>query len=135
VGLAPPQTGRRRHRSVTNLSSRRWKYGLWIPVKIMDAIRKVHRYIKQHPRTPESLALAGLAAYLSDEREFPLGDLYRLDKAAFDLAIELIRDWRLDRYYAAEVATLEPAVGEVLSAAGRERAVLDSVPMPPMSLA
>jgi hypothetical protein len=100
----------------------------------MDAIRRVNRYIKEHPQAPESAALAGLAASLSQEREFPLGDLYRLDLEAFDLALELVKDWRLDRYYAAEVARLEPAVGELLSAADRGRAAPAASPMPPLSL-
>jgi hypothetical protein len=78
----------------------------------MDAIRKVRRYIKQHPQAPEALTLKGLAACLMDERQFPLADLYELDLEAFELAMELMRDWRLDRYYAARLELLEPLVGD-----------------------
>ena len=46
---------------------------------------------------------AEISIVLGEEREIPLRDLYELDHEAFELAIELIKDWRLDRYYAARI--------------------------------
>jgi hypothetical protein len=43
-----------------------------------------------------------------------LSELYGLDMEAFDLAIELMRDWRLDRYYAARLKLLDTILVDVL---------------------
>jgi hypothetical protein len=58
--------------------------------------------------------LATLAVALANEREFPVADLYRLPFAEFELAIEVMRDWRLDRYYAARIRLLDVVLNDVL---------------------
>jgi len=80
----------------------------------MNAIKKVRLYMQANPATNASKVLAHLAACLADERPFPLGDLYSLDLEAFDLAIDLMRDWRLDRYYAARLKLLDTILVDVL---------------------
>jgi hypothetical protein len=80
----------------------------------MNAIKKVRRYMQAHPKDDASRVLAHLAACLADERAFPLSELYGLDMEAFDLAIELMRDWRLDRYYAARLKLLDTILVDVL---------------------
>ncbi|MGE5160824.1 MAG: hypothetical protein ACM3O5_04880 [Betaproteobacteria bacterium] len=69
----------------------------------MNAIKQVRKYLEQHPNRKSSFFLANLVEALGEEREIPLRDLYELDQEAFELAIELIKDWRLDRYYAARI--------------------------------
>ncbi len=69
----------------------------------MNAIKQVRKYLEQHPNRKSSFVLANLVEALGEEREIPLRDLYELDQEAFELAIELIKDWRLDRYYAARI--------------------------------
>jgi len=69
----------------------------------MNAIKQVRKYLEQHPARKSSFFLAELVEALGEEREIPLRDLYELDHEAFELAIELIKDWRLDRYYAARI--------------------------------
>lgn len=69
----------------------------------MNAIKQVRKYLEQHPDRKSSFFLADLVEALAEEREIPLRDLYELDHEAFELAIELIKDWRLDRYYAARI--------------------------------
>ena len=69
----------------------------------MNAIKQVRKYLEQHPTRKSSFFLANLVEALGEEREIPLRDLYELDHEAFELAIELIKDWRLDRYYAARI--------------------------------
>lgn len=80
----------------------------------MNAIKRVRRYMQAHPKADASRVLAHLAACLADERAFPLSELYGLDMEAFDLAIELMRDWRLDRYYAARLKLLDTILVDVL---------------------
>ena len=69
----------------------------------MNAIKQVRKYLEQYPTRKSSFFLADLVEALGEEREIPLRDLYELDHEAFELAIELIKDWRLDRYYAARI--------------------------------
>ena len=83
----------------------------------MNAIKEVRKYILRNPGTPSSKVLARLAAALAEEREFPLEDLYRLDGEAFELAIDLMKDWRLDRYYAARIKLFDVVLNEVPEAA------------------
>lgn len=80
----------------------------------MNAIKKVRRHIEANPKSEAARVLASLATSLADERGFPLADLYRLDLDSFDLAIELMRDWRLDRYYAARLRLLDLIVVDVM---------------------
>lgn len=69
----------------------------------MNAIKQVRKYLETNPTRKSSYFLADLVEALAEERDIPLRDLYELDHEAFELAIELIKDWRLDRYYAARI--------------------------------
>lgn len=88
----------------------------------MKAIQDIRRYLKDHADTPSAAVLARLPATLSKEEVLPLSELYKLDWETFQLAIELLRDWRIDRYYAGQADLLavparkEPAPEELLAA-------------------
>lgn len=77
----------------------------------MNAIKQVRSYLLEHPHSPSAAGLAQLTEALAEESEFPLEVLYRLDADAFELAIELLRDWRLDRYYAARIRLFDLVLG------------------------
>jgi hypothetical protein len=79
----------------------------------MNAIKEVRRYLLRHRDTASAKTLARLTAALAEEQSFPLADLYALEQEAFDLAIELMRDWRLDRYYAARIKLFDVVLGQV----------------------
>ena len=68
--------------------------------RIVKAIQDIRRYLNDHANTPSAELLARLPATLAREETLPLDELYSLDWEAFELAIELLRDWRIDRYYA-----------------------------------
>lgn len=80
----------------------------------MNAIKEVRKYLLEHPRSPSSQILLRLTKTLGEESDFPLGDLYELDQEAFDLALELMRDWRLDRYYAARIRLFDVVLSDVV---------------------
>ncbi|WP_411880617.1 hypothetical protein [Polaromonas sp. YR568] len=65
----------------------------------MNAIKKARKLIAKDPTTPEAAALARLVRALESDEKFELGELYQLDYDDFDLAIDILKEWRLDRYY------------------------------------
>jgi hypothetical protein len=69
----------------------------------MNAIKTIRKHLERNPEAPSSKALARLVAALAEEKTYPLAELYAMDYDAFEMALELLRDWRLDRYYAARL--------------------------------
>lgn len=69
----------------------------------MHAIKQVRKFLERDPESASARALARLVAALAEERDYPLADLYQMDTHAFELALDLLRDWRLDRYYAQRI--------------------------------
>jgi len=65
----------------------------------MKAIKGARRLIASDPRHPSAKLLASLVLALETERSFELASLYTLDAEHFEMALELLRDWRLERYY------------------------------------
>ena len=65
----------------------------------MNAIRKTRKFIEAHPQSEAAQTLARLVRALESDAHFPLGELYKLDYEHFDLGIEVLKEWRLDRYY------------------------------------
>jgi hypothetical protein len=66
----------------------------------VKAIHDIRRYLSDHSESPSAQVLSRLPATLSKEESLPLSELYALDWESFELAIDLLRDWRIDRYYA-----------------------------------
>jgi ATP-dependent protease HslVU (ClpYQ) peptidase subunit len=73
----------------------------------MNAIKQIRKYLEQNPESEAAQILTRLSASLAEEGSFSLADLYRLDYDSFTLAVELLKDWRLDRYYAARLRLIE----------------------------
>lgn len=69
----------------------------------MNAIKQSRRFIERHPEHPSAQILARLVLALESEHSFELASLYDLDLETFDLAIDILKEWRLDRYYAGKV--------------------------------
>lgn len=65
----------------------------------MNAIHKAQEFIARQPRHPDAIAMATLIQALQDEGSFDLGTLYELDLERFELALQILNDWRLQRYY------------------------------------
>ncbi len=80
----------------------------------MNAIKAIRKQLEKHPDSPSSRALAQLVAALAEERSYCLADLYAMDYATFEMALELLRDWRLDRYYAARLKLFDFALSAVI---------------------
>lgn len=75
----------------------------------MRAIKKVKRFIEKSPISVEALTFSRLILSLESDVEFQLNELYRLNSDDFDLAIELLRDWRIDRFYIGKAKAFDTA--------------------------
>ena len=75
----------------------------------MRAIKKVKRFIEKSPNSAEGLTYAKLILALESGRDFPVADLYKFNAAEFELAIELLKDWRIDRFYIGKAKAFDTA--------------------------
>ncbi|MDQ0072469.1 hypothetical protein ACSFA7_21770 [Variovorax sp. LT1R20] len=66
----------------------------------MNAIKKARQIITAAPESDDAKTLARLVLALEAEADFPLANLYGLELSTFDLALDILKEWRLDRYYA-----------------------------------
>lgn len=95
----------------------------------MNAIKEVRKYLQRHPGTPEAKVLSRLTAAIAEEKQFQLQELYEIDGEAFELAISLLQDWRLDRYYAARIKLFDAVLSELPPApAGDSRGAASTTP-------
>ena len=60
---------------------------------------KIQTFIECSPESVDAQALTQLILSLQAEADLSLSDLYKLNTEHFDLAMELLRDWRIDRFY------------------------------------
>ena len=60
---------------------------------------------RTRPVRPRALARSSCA--LQAEAAFPISDIYELDFDCFNLALEILREWRIDRYYAGKLPLVE----------------------------
>lgn len=73
----------------------------------MYAMQRLQDYMKQRATPAAARQLASFIEALRQEREFPLTGLYEVDYEAFELAVEVMREWRVDRYYAGNLDQIE----------------------------
>lgn len=65
----------------------------------MRSIKKVKKIIEADPKSELAQTFAKLILSLETEQAFPMQTLYALNTDQFELAIEVLKDWRLDRFY------------------------------------
>lgn len=75
----------------------------------MNAIKKARKIILSAPDEASSAALAALVGALESEREFDLTLLYATDLKTFELALDILREWRIDRYYLGKMKLIDIA--------------------------
>jgi hypothetical protein len=76
----------------------------------MRAIKKVRKQISNKPKGVSSLILAELVLCLEEEKSFDLKKLYELKMDDFELALEVLKEWRLDRYYEGKAKLIDVAI-------------------------
>ena len=65
----------------------------------MNALKQARHIVETEPDSEAARALAHLMVALESEADFPLASLYALDLETFSLAMKILDEWRLGRYY------------------------------------
>jgi hypothetical protein len=73
----------------------------------MQALKKARKLIEKKPEKPSALVLSQLILALESSSPFNLSELYQMDYDDVLLAMDVIKDWRLDRYYATKAVLLD----------------------------
>jgi len=73
----------------------------------MNAIKKARKFIADEPANPNAKVLARLVLSLESDQPFAVSDLYGLNFDTFELALEVLKDWRLDRYYVGKAKLID----------------------------
>lgn len=89
----------------------------------MNAAKKIRRFIEEGHDPQQMLVLKELAAALEMGRSFDLSQLYDIDMRYFDVAIDLLKDWRFDHHISSRSKLLEQLLTEI---APEQRAAVSS---------
>jgi hypothetical protein len=73
----------------------------------MRVIKKIRQVIAQEPQHQSAQVFSRLISGLEDELDFPLNELYKLNTSDFQLAMEILQEWRLARYYMGKSKTFD----------------------------
>jgi hypothetical protein len=73
----------------------------------MLAIKKARKLIETNPTDPAAQIIAALVLALESETSISVLGLYKLDNKRFELALEILDEWRLDRHYASKLLLLD----------------------------
>lgn len=73
----------------------------------MLAIKKARKLIENNPGDPAAQIIAALVLALESETTISVAQLYSLDDKRFELALEILNEWRLDRHYASKLRLLD----------------------------
>jgi L-2-hydroxyglutarate oxidase LhgO len=75
----------------------------------MQAIKKARKIIEKDVSKPFAQLLSKLVVALESEEKFQLRQLYELNPSEFDLVIEILKEWRIDRHYMSKSKTFAAA--------------------------
>ncbi|MEY4140087.1 MAG: hypothetical protein RLZZ371_2269 [Pseudomonadota bacterium] len=73
----------------------------------MLAIKKARKLIENNPEDNAAKIISALVLALESETNISVAQLYALDDKRFELALEILDEWRLDRHYASKLRLLD----------------------------
>ena len=73
----------------------------------MNSIKAAQKLIQRHPDSEEARALSDLLVALESNSHIEIAKLYSLKLENFDLALKVLQEWRLARYYSGKGNRLE----------------------------
>ena len=65
----------------------------------MHAIKQARHFIEKTPDDESAQILARLVMALESEVNLAISDIYKLNRNHFELALQILQEWRLERYY------------------------------------
>jgi hypothetical protein len=83
---------------------------LTMKVGLMHAIKSARQLILKDPTSKDSEILSSLVLAVQSEGNLEIARLYELDIESFELAISVLKEWRLDRYYAGKAKLFDMAM-------------------------
>ena len=75
----------------------------------MNSIKAVQKLIQRDPDNAEARVLSGLLVALESNSHIEIVKLYGLKLENFDLALKVLQEWRLARYYSGKGSRLDLA--------------------------
>ena len=63
-----------------------------------NAVKTIAKYMRNNPGSDEGNILRDLCVALESREAFEICRIYELDKKAFELAMNLLEEWRFDRH-------------------------------------
>ena len=75
----------------------------------MRAIKKAKRIIEKEPTQPFAQFLTQLILSLESNKDFPIQKMYELTHDEFAFAIDILKEWRIDRHYMGKAKTFDVA--------------------------
>jgi hypothetical protein len=75
----------------------------------MRAIKKIKHIIEKNPQDKSAQIFSRLITSLAEEADFSLKELYELNSNEFQLALEVLEEWRLDRFYMGKAKVFDVA--------------------------
>ena len=75
----------------------------------MRAIKKAKKFIEHSPDSMTGIAYSQLILSLEAGVDFPVKELYKINAHDFELALELMKDWRIDRFYIGKAKAFDMA--------------------------
>ena len=63
-----------------------------------NAVKTIAKYIRNNPKSEAADILRELCVALESQGQFVICRIYELDKKAFELAMDLLEEWRFDRH-------------------------------------
>lgn len=76
----------------------------------MRAAKQARELIEADPESRDAVTLSRLVIALETQQSFPLHELYDLRYSHFELALKVMAEWRLDRYYVSKGRLLDASL-------------------------
>jgi hypothetical protein len=76
----------------------------------MNALKKARKLIEHHPLSEAAGTVSALVLALESYTAFDLASLYRLSDDDFELTLQLLDEWRVDRHYTRKLRLLDVSV-------------------------
>ena len=77
--------------------------------QLMRAIKKVLLVIAENPQEQSAQIFSRLILSLREEVDFAMKDLYLMNSHDFQLAMDILQEWKIDRYYMGKARTFDTA--------------------------